>query len=76
LGLVALARLQGGDVSGARSALARWDGSPDARLPLVAAALALLDGDSVAYQLQQAQVPDPQSFDAQVRALLAASDLE
>lgn len=76
LGLVALARLQGGDLEGARRALARWDGSPDSRLPLVAAALAHLDGDSVSYQLQRAQVPDPLAFDAQVQALLAASELE
>ena len=73
LGLVGLARLQTGDIEGTRSALARWDGGLDARMPLVAGSIAKLDGDQVAYDLQRNQVPDPVSFDAQVEQLLLLS---
>ena len=73
LGLVGLARLQTGDIAGTRSALSRWDGGPDARMPLVAASIAKLDGDQIAYDLQRSQVPDPVAFDGQVEQLLLLS---
>lgn len=76
LGMVALARFEAGDLAGAERAVSRWDGSADGRLPLVVAALALLEQDRARYEEQRASVADPEVFDTQVRALIAASDLE